>query len=487
MKSLTKPTPSENAQVTANVAANLGKLPPQNLDCEEVLLGTVIYYHGAYEKIAELMIPDIFYKEVHQIICAAIIKLKANGYDIDFITLINQLSKDGELESVGGDYYIVGLVNRAGMDLHIDSHVRILWEKFMQREQIRVYSEGIRDAFNGEEDCFSMLTRAKKVLEELELKATSGKSCDFKTTAREVIQEIVNLSDDGRISGMPSYIPKFDEATHGFRKSELTIIAARPGMGKSAWIIQLMINQSIRHDKRVLFFSLEMSKSQIVKRIFSNLTTTNSNKYNSGKLDQADKSSMTYELEQIENSYLFIDDTAGIKIEELSARVNKFKAENDIEIVYVDYLQLIDLSDVNKRNKNREQEISTISRTLKKIAKEVNLPVVALSQLSRKVEERPSKRPQLSDLRESGAIEQDADNVIFMYRPEYYKADKEATEPTDGQCFFDIAKQREGDLCSVVLDYEPQFHIFERNKYAEPTPPTRDYSQPMEPNEDAKF
>src|ERR1017187_10583789 len=147
MRSLTKPTPSENAQVTANVAANLGKLPPKNLDCEEVLLGTVIYYHGAYEKIAELMIPDIFYKEVHQIICAAIIKLKANGYDIDFITLINQLSKDGELESVGGDYYIVGLVNRAGMDLHIDSHVRILWEKFMQREQIRVYSEGIRDAF----------------------------------------------------------------------------------------------------------------------------------------------------------------------------------------------------------------------------------------------------------------------------------------------------------------------------------------------------
>lgn len=472
-----KPTPADKITLTANIASNLGKLPPQAIDLEEVVLGACILFHGTFDKIIEYMEPEIFYKESHQIICRALISLHEKERHIDILTVIHDLKDNDELEHIGGDSYIVSLAMRVGTDWHIESWLLIIWEKFILRENIRISSETIQTSFDNTTDAFMVLEGSKNKLEELGDRIKKGINSDFKTAARETVREIVELSEGGKITGVPSYIATLDAITHGSRKSEVTIIAARPGMGKTTFAIQMMINQVITNNLKALFFSVEMSKAEIVKKIFSNQTTTNSLVYNSGKMAMFDKENMTTTLNKIENIGLFIDDTAGIKIDEIFTRAKKLHKTHKLDIIYIDYMQKVEVSDEQRKNRSREQEINLISGRFKKLAKQLNIPVVVLAQLSREVEKRTPPIPKLSDLRESGSIEQDADVVIFLYRPEYYKQNQDEMDADiDGKCFVYISKNRNGILSKTTLACYLQFSLFQDEHL---TPPTLNYSEPL--------
>ncbi len=433
-----------------------GKIPPQAVDLEEVVLGAMMIDKKGVDEIIDILHSDVFYKSGHKYIYEAIYKLFENTEAIDLLTVSNQLRKDGNLDKVGGEYYLIQLTQKVSSSAHIEFHARIILQKYIQRSLIKISNEIIEQSYDEGTDVFDLLDTAESKLYEVtqgNIKRSSETAHSLVIQAKNRIQEISNK--DG-LSGVPSGFDKLDKLTSGWQPSDLIIIAARPGMGKTALTLSMARNIAVGHNIPVAFFSLEMSAVQLITRLISSETGLSSEKLRTGNLETHEWEQLNVKVKDLEKAPLFIDDTPSLSIFDLRAKARRLASQHGIKMIMVDYLQLMTAGSSVKGG-NREQEISTISRNLKALAKELAIPVIALSQLSRAVETRGgSKRPLLSDLRESGAIEQDADIVSFIYRPEYYKIDEwddEERSPTGGQGEFIVAKHRNGGLESVRLKF----------------------------------
>jgi replicative DNA helicase len=432
-----------------------GKLPPQALDLEEAVLGALMLEKDALTSVIDILHPESFYKDAHQLIYKAIRRLFEQSQPIDILTVTNDLRKSGELELVGGPFYITQLTNRVASAANIEFHARIILQKHIQRELIRISSETIRDAYEESSDVFNLLDRAEKNLFDIAQGNIRRNFQDMRDMVSTVTKQIESARLHGTgVTGVESGFTALDRITSGWQKSDLVILAARPGMGKTAFVLSLARNASITFNKPIALFSLEMSADQLVKRMVSSETGIASEKLRKGNLDEMEWQKLVSQTGKLSQAPLYIDDTPALSVFEFRSRCRRLKAMHDIQMVVVDYLQLM-RADLDNKSGNREQEISTISRSLKAVAKELNIPIIALSQLSRQVETRGgSKRPQLSDLRESGAIEQDADMVLFIYRPEYYGMEfDEDNNPTRGVAELIIAKHRNGALETVKLKF----------------------------------
>ncbi|MEY4594567.1 MAG: replicative helicase [Bacteroidota bacterium] len=433
----------------------MGKLPPQALDLEEAVLGALMLEKDALTSVIDILHPESFYKDAHQLIYRAIRRLFEASQPIDILTVTNDLRKSGELELVGGPFFITQLTNRVASAANIEFHARIILQKHIQRELIRISSETIRDAYEDSSDVFTLLDRAEKNLFDIAQGNIRRNFQDMRDMVSTVTKQVeaARLHGTG-VTGVESGFTALDRITSGWQKSDLVILAARPGMGKTAFVLSLARNATIGFSKPIALFSLEMSADQLVKRMVSSETGIASEKLRKGTLDETEWQKLVSQTGKLSQAPLYIDDTPSLSVFEFRSRCRRLKAMHDIQMVIVDYLQLM-RADVDNKSGNREQEISTISRSLKAVAKELNIPIIALSQLSRQVETRGgSKRPMLSDLRESGAIEQDADMVMFIYRPEYYGMEfDEDNNPTKGVAEVIIAKHRNGALDTVKLKF----------------------------------
>jgi replicative DNA helicase len=450
-----KRVPTSKTAMNTFQAQQFGKLPPQALDLEEACLGALMLEKDALTKVIDILHPDSFYKDSHRLIFQAIRRLFERSEPIDILTVTNELKKSGELDIVGGPYAITQLTNRVASAANIEYHSRIILQKHIQRELIRISAETIKDAYEDTSDVFMLLDKAEKNLFEVAQGNIRRNYQEMSTMVSEAYKQIeaARLHGTG-VTGVQSGFTDLDRITSGWQKSDLIIIAARPGMGKTAFVLSLARNAAIGFNRPIAVFSLEMSSVQLVQRMISSETGIPSDKLRKGTLDNTEWQKLVSMTGKLSSAPVYIDDTPSLSVFDLRSKCRRLKAMYNIEMIVVDYLQLM-RSDVDAKSGNREQEISTISRSLKALAKELNVPVIALSQLSRAVESRGgSKRPQLSDLRESGAIEQDADMVTFIYRPEYYGIEfDEDNNPTKGTAEIIIAKHRNGALDTVRLKF----------------------------------
>jgi len=442
-----------------NSLSSLGKLPPQALDLEEAVLGALMIEKDALTAVVDILKPEVFYKEAHQIIFSVIRTLFQRTEPTDILTVTAELRKQGNLEMVGGAYYITELTNRVASSANIEFHARIISQKFIQRELIKISSEIINQAYEDTTDVFDLLDQAEKKLFDVTENNLKRGSETLSDLIKKSVDELKKKeSDPDGATGVKSGFHGLDQVTGGWQKSDLIIIAARPGMGKTAFALSCARNAAVDFRKPVALFSLEMSSVQLVNRLISAEAELDSNKLRRGKLERHEWQQLHHKIGRLSEAPIYIDDTPALSIFDLRAKTRRLKAQFDIELIIVDYLQLMRGTQENKMG-NREQEIGTISRSLKAIAKELQVPVIALSQLSRKVEERGgAKRPILSDLRESGSIEQDADLVLFLNRPEYHGLTQDETgQSTAGLAEVIIAKHRNGSLEDVKLNFISRF------------------------------
>ena len=459
-----KPIFESSKKNTPIVSFERGKIPPQAIDLEEVVLGAMMIDKKGVDSVIDILHPEVFYKESHQFIFESIVKLFENTEPIDILTVSAKLKTLGKLEKAGGDYYLVQLTQKVSSSAHIEYHARIILQKYIQRSLIRISSEIIEDSYDETKDVFNLLDTAESKLYDVtqgNIKKSTETAQSLVIQAKKKIEEISNK--DG-LSGIPSGFLELDKLTSGWQPSDLVIIAARPGMGKTALTLSMARNMSVSKNIPIAFFSLEMSSIQLITRLISSETGLSSEKLRTGNLEKFEWEQLNVKVSALENAPLYIDDTPSLSIFDLRAKARRLSSQYGIKLIVIDYLQLMTAS-VSNKNGNREQEISTISRNLKALAKELDIPVIALSQLSRAVETRGgSKRPILSDLRESGAIEQDADIVSFIYRPEYYKIDEwddEERTPSAGQAEFIVAKHRNGGLDNIRLKFVTTLGRFE--------------------------
>ncbi|MAZ50899.1 MAG: replicative DNA helicase [Flavobacteriaceae bacterium] len=459
-----KPIFESSKKNTPIVSFERGKIPPQAIDLEEVVLGAMMIDKKGVDSVIDILHPEVFYKESHQFIFESIVKLFENTEPIDILTVSAKLKTLGKLEKAGGDYYLVQLTQKVSSSAHIEYHARIILQKYIQRSLIRISSEIIEDSYDETKDVFNLLDTAESKLYDVtqgNIKKSTETAQSLVIQAKKKIEEISNK--DG-LSGIPSGFLELDKLTSGWQPSDLVIIAARPGMGKTALTLSMARNMSVSKNIPIAFFSLEMSSIQLITRLISSETGLSSEKLRTGNLEKFEWEQLNVKVSALENAPLYIDDTPSLSIFDLRAKARRLSSQYGIKLIVIDYLQLMTAS-VSNKNGNREQEISTISRNLKALAKELDIPVIALSQLSRAVETRGgSKRPILSDLRESGAIEQDADIVSFIYRPEYYKIDEwddEERTPSAGQAEFIVAKHRNGGLDNIRLKFVTSLGRFE--------------------------
>jgi len=432
-----------------------GKLPPQAIELEEAVLGALMLDNEALSDTIDILKPEYFYKMEHQKIFDAIIVLFNESKPVDILTIIEQLKKSGELESIGGAFYITQLTNNVASSANTEYHARIIVEKFIQRSLIQISSTIIKDSFDETIDVFDLLSNAEQELfsvTEGSLRKSYSKMSELISSAINNIEELKNKEDG--LSGVPSGFSRLDRVTSGWQKSDLIIVAARPGMGKTALALTMCRNIAINHKTPIGIFSLEMSTDQLVNRLISSESEIPSNKLRKGNLEEYEFVQLHEKIKDLAEAPIYIDDTPGLSVFELRAKARRLVKNHGVKIIIVDYLQLMTAG--GNKIGNREQEISTISRSLKGIAKELKIPVIALSQVNRGVESRTStsKRPILADLRESGAIEQDADIVTFIYRPEYYKIyEWENSDDSRGQAEIIIAKHRNGSLENIRLKF----------------------------------
>lgn len=432
----------------------IGKLPPQAVDLEEAVLGSLLLDKDALTNVIDILQPKSFYKENHARIFSAIQRLFQRSEPIDILTVTQELKKSGELEIVGGAYFISQLTNRVASSANAEYHARIIAQKYIQRELIRISTDTIRDAYEETSDVFELLDSAEKNLFGI-VESNIRKNYDkMHTLISQSIKEIeAARSQTSGVTGVQSGFTDMDRVTAGWQKSDLVIIAARPAMGKTAFVLSLARNAAVDFKKPVALFSLEMSSLQLVNRLIASESELPAEKLKKGQLEDYEFQQLNAKIGSLTEAPIFIDDTPALSIFELRAKARRLKQKHDVSMIVIDYLQLMRSGSEHKGN--REQEISNISRSLKSIAKELNIPVLALSQLSRQVENRGGdKKPQLSDLRESGAIEQDADMVLFIHRPEYYNlTEDENGNSTAGMAEIIIAKHRNGPTGSVKLRF----------------------------------
>ena len=424
----------------------LGKVPPHDEDAEQAVLGSMLTDNDAVMAAVEVLKEDAFYREDNKIIYQAILNLYSKSEPIDIITLKDELESMGKFEQGGGFEYLASLPDKVPTTANVQKYIKIVEEKSVLRNLIKTANEIIELGYNPTEDVEDIMDGAEKKIFDI----MQSKNTKSYTPIKDVLVEsFTNLeklyNQKQHVTGVPTQFYDLDDKTAGLHGSELILVAARPAMGKTAFALNIATNAALRANVPVAIFSLEMSKDQLVNRMLCSEAMVDSNKVRTGKLDEEDWTKLAEAIGPLSEAGVYIDDTPGISVMEIRTKCRKLKMEKNIGLVVIDYLQLI--SGSNKRNGSREQEISEISRSLKVLAKELNVPVIALSQLSRAVEQRDDHRPMLSDLRESGAIEQDADIVMFLYRDDYYN--KESAEKDIAEVI--IAKQRGGSTGTVKL------------------------------------
>lgn len=440
-----------------------GRIQPQAPELEEAVLGALMIEKDAYSLVSEILRPESFYEHRHQLIYAAITDLAVNQKPVDILTVKEQLSKRGELEEVGGPFYITQLSSKVASSAHIEYHARIIAQKSLARELITFTSNIQSKAFDETLDVDDLMQEAEGKLFEI---SQQNMKKDY-TQINPVIDEAYKLIQkaaartDG-LSGLESGFTKLDKMTSGWQNSDLIIIAARPAMGKTAFVLSMAKNIAVDYRNPVALFSLEMSNVQLVNRLITNVCEIPSEKIKSGQLASYEWQQLDYKLKDLLDAPLYVDDTPSLSVFELRTKARRLVREHGVRIIIIDYLQLMNASGMSFGS--REQEVSTISRSLKGLAKELNIPIIALSQLNRGVESRQGaegKRPQLADLRESGAIEQDADMVCFIHRPEYYKiTEDERGNSLVGLAEIIIAKHRNGATGDVRLRFKGDYAKF---------------------------
>lgn len=442
------------------INAQYGKLPPQAVDVEEAVLGALMLERDAYVTVADIIDSKSFYKEEHRKIFEVLKKLSGAEKPIDLLMVTQELKDRNHLDEVGGPAYITQLTRRVASAAHIEFHARIIAQKFIQRELIRVSTEIQTKSYDDTLDVDDLLDFSESALFKVAEGNIKKETLPIKPVLSAAIKQIEKARNqkDG-LSGVPSGYTGLDRVTNGWQRTDLVIIAARPAMGKTAFVLSMARNMAVDHNQGVAVFSLEMSSLQLVNRLIAAETELGAEKIKTGKLEEYEWHQLNQRIKALDNAPIFIDDTPALSIFEFRAKCRRLKMQHDIKIVIVDYLQLMTAGSDNKGS--REQEVSTISRSLKAIAKEMDVPILALSQLSRAVESREGKRPQLSDLRESGAIEQDADIVTFIHRPEYFGiTEDESGNSLLGVAEIIIAKHRNGATADVHLRFKKELARF---------------------------
>ena len=427
----------------------IGKVPPNDTEAEQAVIGSMLTDKDAVSAAIEILKEDDFYREDNKIIYTAILNIYNRSEPIDIITLKSELAAMGKLEAVGGLEYLADLPQKVPTTSNVEQYIKIVEEKSILRNLIKTANDIITLGYDQTQEVENIIdTSEKKIFEVMQRKNQKGYSSlkDILVDSFTELEQLYNKKQ--HVTGVPTGFIDLDYKTAGLHKSDLVLIAARPAMGKSAFVLNIAANAALKANIPVAIFSLEMSKEQMVNRILCSEAMVDSNKVRTGKLDEEDWAKLAEAIGPLSETGIYIDDTPGISITEIRAKCRKLKLEKNIGLVIIDYLQLVQGSS-RRAQGSREQEIAEISRSLKILAKELDVPVIALSQLSRAVEQRPDHRPMLSDLRESGSIEQDADIVMFLYRDDYYNEDSEKKDIAE----VIIAKQRSGSTGTVDLGW----------------------------------
>ena len=426
---------------------DIGKIPPNDIEAEQAVLGSMLTDKDAVIAAIEVLKPEDFYREDNKIIYTAVLSLYNRAEPVDIITLKSELTSMGKFDSIGGLEYLAELPEKVPTTANVDKYIKIVEEKAILRNLIKTANEIITLGYDPTEEVENIMDGAeKKIFDIMQSKNQKGYT-PIKDILIETFAQIEQLYNQKQhITGVPTGFADLDYKTAGLHGSDLVLVAARPAMGKSAFALNIATNAAVRAKVPVAIFSLEMSKEQMVNRILCSEALVDCNKVRTGKLDEQDWGKLASSLGPLSEAEIYIDDTPGISVMEIRAKCRKLKLEKNIGLVVIDYLQLIQASN-NRRGGSREQEIAEISRSLKILAKEIDVPVIALSQLSRAPEQRPDHRPMLSDLRESGSIEQDADMVMFLYRDDYYNEDSEKKNIAE----VIMAKHRAGSTGTVEL------------------------------------
>lgn len=441
-----------------------GRIQPQASELEQAVLGALMIEKDAYSLVSEILRPESFYEHRHQLIYSAITDLVVNQKPVDILTVKEQLAKRGELDEVGGPFYITQLSSKVASSAHIEYHARIIAQKALARELITFTSNIQTKAFDETIDVDDLMQEAEGKLFEISQQNLKKDYTQINPVIAQALDKIQKAAarTDG-LSGLESGFAKLDKITSGWQNSDLIIIAARPAMGKTAFVLSMAKNIAVSYHNPVALFSLEMSNLQLVNRLISNVCEIPGDKIKSGQLADYEWQQLDYKLRDLLDAPLYVDDTPSLSVFELRTKARRLVREHGVKIIIIDYLQLMNASGMSYGN--RQEEVSTISRSLKGLAKELNIPIIVLSQLNREVEKREGgegKRPQLSDLRESGAIEQDADMVCFIHRPEYYKIYTSADgQDMHGIAEIIIAKHRNGALGDVRLRFIGQYTRFQ--------------------------
>jgi len=427
------------------------KVPPHSIEGEQAVLGGLLLSSRAFDQVADIVTEPDFYREDHRLIFRAISELNNRGRPCDAVTVTEWFESHGLVDQIDGGGYISQLASNTPSAANVRAYAEIVRERSILRQLVDVGAEITSGAFASDG------RNSRELLEEAERKVFAIADQDLRTGAtfvaiqeaiREAIEKLQELAEhEGDITGIPTGFKDFDEKTAGLQDSDLIIVAGRPSMGKTTLAMNIAENAAIKHEKPVAIFSMEMSAQQLVRRMFSSLGQIDQNKLRSGNLDDLDWPKLTSAMNLLHKSHIFIDETPSLSPAELRARARRLKREHDIGLIVVDYLQLMAVPGTRE---NRATEIAEISRSLKAIAKELHLPVIALSQLNRALEQRPNKRPVMADLRESGSIEQDADLIVFIYRDEVYNEDS----PEKGKAEIIIGKHRNGPTGTVVLTFQ---------------------------------
>lgn len=447
----------------APIDTSFGHLQPQAIDIEKVVLGALMIDKDAFTVVSEIIKPETFYEARHQKIYEAVQSLNLQEKPVDIMTVTEELRHKGTLEDVGGPAYVVELSSQVASSAHIEYHAHILAQKFLARQLIQFASMIETDAFDETVDVDDLMQKAEGALFEISQKNMLQDYVQIDTIVDQAHQLLLQASNrEGGLTGVPSGFRKLDDITAGWQPSDLVIIAGRPAMGKTSFALSIAKNVAIDYRKPIAFFSLEMNNVQLVNRLISNVCSIPGNKILNGQLTPDEWERFDSNIRKMQGAPIYVDDTPGLSIFELRTKARRLVREHGIELLMIDYLQLMNANGM--RFNSRQEEVSTISRSLKGLAKELNIPVLALSQLSRAVEQRDGlegKRPQLSDLRESGAIEQDADMVLFVHRPEYYHIlQDEKGNDLHGMAQIIIAKHRKGATGDVLLNFRGEYTRF---------------------------
>lgn len=463
----------------AVVVPEMGRLQPQARELEEAVLGALMLEKDAYSIVSEILKPECFYDKSHELIYSAVVDLALNQRPIDMLTVTEQLKRRGELEQVGGAFYIAQLTSKVASSAHIEYHARIVAQKYLARELISFTAMIQGKAFDETIDVDDLMQEAEGKLFEISQRNVKKDVTQIDPViaeAMEMLQKAANQKEGP--TGVRTGFTDLDKITYGWQNSDLIIIAARPAMGKTAFVLSMAKNMAVNYNTPVAVFSLEMSNVQLVNRLIVNVSEITGEKIKSGKLEDYEWEQLDCKLKDLYSAPIYVDDTPSLSVFELRTKARRLVREHGIRCLIIDYLQLMNASGMGFGS--REQEVSIISRSLKGLAKELNIPVIALSQLNRGVESRQGnegKRPQLADLRESGAIEQDADMVCFIHRPEYYKiTEDEKGNSLLGLAEIIIAKHRNGATGDVRLRFKGEFAKFMN---VEEDVPVREFSSGM--------